>query len=32
VALTSALQDRWVRTRAFCSASFFRRRADEVIE
>jgi len=28
VALTSALRDRWVRTRAFYSASFCRRRAD----
>src|SRR5262245_44775113 len=29
VALTSALQGRWVRTRAFCSASFCRSRADK---
>jgi hypothetical protein len=28
VALTSALQDRWVRTRAFYSVSFCRRRVD----
>src|ERR1700745_1535080 len=28
VALTSALQDRWVRTRAFYSVSFCHRRAD----
>jgi hypothetical protein len=32
VALTSALRDRWVRTGAFYSASFCRRRADESTE